>query len=241
MPGRERRVLIPPASPGERIRLPDGEARHLLRALRARSGDVVCAVDPAGNRFRATLASAGPDGAWLKIEELLSAASAFPCGPALLVAPPKGSRMAWLGEKAGELGAGAILPVETARGCVRAAGEAQTARWRRLAAAAIKQSGAQPPEVGSLRPLAEALAGLDPPLLAAHPAPNSIPFEKALAELPTGALPAFAIGPEGGWTEEELGLLEASSARFIRLGRRTLRVETAAVAVLAAWSLGARG
>lgn len=242
-PGRlsGRRVLVASGGPGQRVRLAEAEARHLVAVLRARPGDAVSAVDPAGDRFRAVVASVDGSGVWLAIEDRLETAQAFAPGPALIVAPPKGSRMDWLVEKTVELGAGRIVPVATRRGVRRAAGEAQAERWRRVAAAAVKQSGAAPPEVSAMRPLEEALRGMAGILLAAHPVPSSEPFEAVLPAIPEGHVPAFAIGPEGGWDESEIRLLEGASARFVWLGRRTLRTETAAVAVLACWALSRRG
>ncbi len=234
-----RRVLVPPCREGDRVPLAEGEAHHLVRVLRARPGDVLSAVTPTGERFRAVVDAMGPSGIWLRMESRLTAEESFAGGPSLLVAPPHADRMSWLVEKAVELGSNRILPVATRRGVVRPGGEAQTERWRRVALAAVKQSGARPPEILPLRPLAEILKDLetDTPLLVAHPVPGSVPLADAMAALAPGALPVFAVGPEGGWTEEEIGLLEAARGRFVWLGRRTLRVETAALAVLAAWEL----
>ena len=209
--------------------------------LRARPGDVVSAVDPQGRRLRALVASLEGGEVWLNVEAPVEGTAAFAPGPTLLIAPPKGTRMAWLVEKAVELGAARILPVSTQRGAVKAGGESQTGRWRRLAAAAVKQSGAQPPEIAGMTPLGKALEHAEHPVLAAHPVPQSLPFEKVLAGLPADAVPAFAVGPEGGWTAEEISALEGAGAQFLWLGRRILRAETAAIAMLSAWSLSGRG
>ena len=227
---------MPPCKEGARVPLAPSETRHLVLVLRARPGDVVSAVTPSGERFRAVVDTVGSP-TWLRIEARLTSEEAFNGGPALLVAPPRADRMSWLVEKAVELGSQRILPVATERGVVKAGGEAQVERWRRVAAAAVKQSGAQAPEILPMRPLAEALKNLDTPLLAAHPVAGSVPLAEALAALSPGTLPCFAVGPEGGWSESELALLEAAQARFVWLGRRTLRVETAAIALLAAWEM----
>ncbi len=225
-----RRVLVPSAAPGDRVRLDAAQAHHLLQVLRARPGDAVTAVDAAGRSYRAVVLEASGE---LRIEVPIS--EPMPPGPALLVAPPKGTRMAWLVEKAVELGAGAVLPVATAHGAVRPGGEAQVARWRRVAEAAVKQSGAAPPEVRPMAPLAEALSGLAGPLWVAHPAPEALPLHRALEGSP--AVPAFAVGPEGGWTGAELALLAGAGGRCVTLGPRILRIETAALACLLAWDL----
>ncbi len=217
--------------------LAEGEANHLIRVLRAHPGDVVSATTPTGERFRAVVDAVGPEGTWLRIEARLASEESFAGGPTLLVAPPRADRMSWLVEKAVELGVERILPVATGRSVVRPGGDPQAERWRRVAAAAVKQSGAKPPEILPMRPLVEALRGLGSPLFVAHPVAGSRPLAEALGALAPGALPAFAVGPEGGWSEEELALLEGAGARFVWLGRRTLRVETAAIALLAAWEL----
>lgn len=225
------RVLIPAAAPGARVRLDASQAHHLLKVLRARPGDVVTAVDATGRSYRAVLEDSGG----LRIEASIS--QSLPPGPTLLVAPPKGTRMAWLVEKAVELGAGAILPVATARGAVRPGGEVQVARWRRIAEAAVKQSGAALPEIRAMAPLAEALPLAPGIILVAHPGPDAIPLRQAIEVLSPSVVPAFAVGPEGGWTGAELGFLADVGGRFVTLGPRILRIETAALALLAGWGL----
>ena len=222
-----RRVLVPAAAPGDRVRLDAAQVHHLLHVLRAVPGEVVTAMDAAGRSFRAVLEGSGE----ILIEALVS--EPMPQGPVLLVAPPKGARMAWLVEKAVELGAGEIRPVVTSRGAVKPGGEAQVARWQRVAEAAVKQSGAAPPGIRPMAPLPEALQGLAGPLWIAHPAPEALPLRCAL-EAPSG-VPAFAVGPEGGWTGAELKLLTDAGGRCVTLGPRILRIETAALACLLAW------
>jgi 16S rRNA (uracil1498-N3)-methyltransferase len=153
-------------------------------------------------------------------------------------AEPKGKRLDWLLEKATELGAAAIAPVRFARSV--AGGDALTEnrrdRWTGHCVAAAKQCG-----LDFLPELAEPLALGD--FLAAHgndlcllgdPGASAVSMPAALGGWCTGRRICLLVGPEGGLTSQERE--EAVAAGFIPacLGSTTLRIETAALAMLAA-------
>jgi 16S rRNA (uracil1498-N3)-methyltransferase len=144
----------------------------------------------------------------------------------LMVAVPRPERAAWLVEKATELGVAAVRFVAAER-AVRGVDGRALARLRRVAGAALEQSGgARLPRLSgphSVSELPDLLAGiasshlLDPGGSAALPAR-------------TTASAAVLVGPEGGWEPRELAVLSAAGALPVSLGPRVLRVETAAVA-----------
>jgi 16S rRNA (uracil1498-N3)-methyltransferase len=105
-------------------------------------------------------------------------------------------------------------------------------RWRRIALEAAKQSRRSDlPQVDDPLPLKQALAEIKAPaklLLAETEQENSI--AAAMKDV-TGEI-ALAIGPEGGWTAEEMTLFSENGWRHVTLGPRILRAETAAIAAL---------
>src|SRR5262249_11564549 len=145
-----------------------------------------------------------------------------------------GDRAQFLLEKLTELGVTAFIPLRTRRSVVHP-GEARLDRLRRHVIEASKQCGRNvlmrvgPPadwETYCVRGDLPAVRVL------AHPGEAGAPW-------PAGQPAALAVGPEGGFTEEEVGHARAAGWRVVGLGPRTLRVETAAL-VLAARAGGAR-
>ena len=160
----------------------------------------------------------------------------------LAVATPKGSRADWLVEKCAELGVGALWLLRAERGPV-APGPGKVERWRRKAVEAAKQAGQQvvmtvePP-----RTVAETLtasAGLE--VLYGHPSPTSVSLLRTIGQRRSAAAAAeplvIFIGPEGGFTDEECGTIEAAGGVAVSLGESILRVETAAIAAAAVWGM----
>jgi len=228
---RPPRVFLPaPAAPGQTVQLP-AEVRHHLRAvLRLRPGARLAAADPSGSEFDLELL---PDGG----ARVLARAADGP-GPepavalTLALAVPEGARMDWAVEKAVEIGAAAIRPLQAARAARPPAGAERIARWSRLAAAAAAQSRRRAvPAVLPALDLPAAVAQAGGPCAVAHPGAGAGLWGVA-ASWPAGGAALIAIGPEGGWTDGELGAAEAAGARVCSLGPRVLRVETAAIVAL---------
>jgi 16S rRNA (uracil1498-N3)-methyltransferase len=228
-------VVTPIEFDGTEIEL-HGEAYHrFVRVKRLRGGESVRVVDGEGrarrgvvarlDRARAVVALAGAEPAReprLRVE--------------LLVAPPEPARAAWLVEKATEVGVAAVTFAATERSArsEETFGAVHLARLRRVAHAAVEQCGRSVvPELGALRPLAELVAARaagGAHLVALDPGGGDA---SALCALDAGRCPglrlALAVGPEGGFTGDELALLDAAGARRAALGGSILRVETAAV------------
>jgi len=147
--------------------------------------------------------------------------------------------MDWLVEKITELGATGLWPLVTERSDVTARGEAKRDKWRRHADEAAKQCGrAWLPRIADPTPLADAVARLAAArfdaILLADPSPEAARVADAV---PSGASRLIGfIGPEGGFTSEEIATLRAVGARSVRLGEHILRIETAALALAAAVS-----
>jgi 16S rRNA (uracil1498-N3)-methyltransferase len=214
-----------PASPI----LTQGDAHHLLEVLRLRPDEIVIVSDGAGSWARCRM-TAAPGGRGANKVDLASvlvvdgpvATQARPHPPITVAfAPTKGDRPEWVTQKLTELGVDRIVPIQTNRSVVRWDGDRGARavdRLRRVAREAAAQSRRTwLPEVSAVVPLSglASLTGSDPCL--AQPGGGR----------PSLACPAVAVGPEGGWDQEELAHYGAG----VGLGPNVLRAETAAVVV----------
>ena len=219
--------------------LTGSQAEHLARVLRAQPGTQADIVAN-GRVYRAQIASVSSEEVLFTLLEEIAAESALPL--TLLMAIFKFDRMEWAIEKATELGVASIVPViarRTEKHLAQAANK-RVERWRRLAHEAAKQSrradlpNIEEPIALPLR-LQQTSSALQI-LLAEDERDTTLRqrIETALQSTETD-LPNFelAIGPEGGWSSEELALFVKHQWQFASLGPRILRAETAAIAALA--------
>lgn len=199
------------------------DLHHLGRVLRLADGEHVVAADGAGGwTLCAFRTGRGPESA---LEVLGQPGQERRPLPALTVAfaPAKGDRPEWVVQKLAELGVDRIVPLEADRSVVRWGGERSgraVERLRRVARAAAAQSRqvwiSEVAEVATPASLAAAIpVGSPAPALAD---PDGGPL--------TLATPSVAVGPEGGWSEQE----QALGWPRVSLGPGVLRAETAAVA-----------
>jgi 16S rRNA (uracil1498-N3)-methyltransferase len=224
----ERFYLPAPPVDGRAVLVGD-EARHLARVMRARPGDRVELFDGRGTRWPAEVAAISRDRVELRTAAPVSAP--LPGGPALTVAValPKGERQQWLAEKLTELGAASLLPLVTTRG-VAEPGAAARARLERAVLEACKQCRRD-----------HLLTVLDPATVAgalgAMPSGSQLlladPGGAALVADRTAPGALVLVGPEGGFTPEEIAVALAAGARRVSFSRHVLRVETAALAAAA--------
>lgn len=152
---------------------------------------------------------------------------------------PKADKMELIIQKAVELGAYEIIPVETRRCVVKLdekKAEKKISRWQQIAQSAAKQSKRMlVPEVHPVMGFSEALAysqKLGVRLIPYELARGMKETRKILGEIPKGASIGIFIGPEGGFDEAEVHAAMEAGARPITLGRRILRTETAGLTAL---------
>jgi 16S rRNA (uracil1498-N3)-methyltransferase len=222
----ERFFLAEPPSHG-RGRLVGDEARHLVRVMRCRVGDEVVAFDGRGTSWRARVASIGRDEAVLDLGAAVVEAATRDAPLTLAVALPKGDRQKWLVEKLTELGVPRLVPLVTTRGVAEAT-PAAVERLGRSVIEACKQCGRD-----TLMAIAEPRTVAE--VVAAHRATGGIVgADRGGAPLAGFDRPVVAlVGPEGGFTAEELAAVEAAGGRRVSLGPHVLRIETAAIALAA--------
>jgi len=227
-----------PWSDGRAVLVGD-EARHLARVRRVGVGARVALFDGRGRSATAEVVEVGRDRVGLTILSEGPAGRAL-AGPLVLAtAVPKGERFDWLVEKATELGVSRLVPILAERSSVDPRGT-KLDRLRRLVVEASKQSGrCRLMDIDEPTPLADWLGsggeGLGSRYIA-HPGASSIGAYPR-PDLAGGIV--VAVGPEGGFTDDEVDRATRSGYRTIGLGPTTLRVETAAVATCAAVLAGA--
>jgi 16S rRNA (uracil1498-N3)-methyltransferase len=234
------RVYISKSHITETKAMVEGESRdHLVKSLRVRPGDRFLATDGEGREFLLETTGIGPQALEARIVEERKIAPGIGRTVTLALCPPKGNRMEMAVEKCSEMGAGRIVPLLCARSVVKTEGDSsRVERWRRIARSAMVQSEqtwtseiTSPQTFDAL--LVEMHGADSSPVLIAHPGSDSIPIEAALAECERDARITLLVGPEGGFTEEEIERARAGGALCVTLGATRLRSETAAIVALA--------
>jgi 16S rRNA (uracil1498-N3)-methyltransferase len=209
------------------------QAVHLARVLRAEVGQV---YDIVANGFlhRAEIVAVSDREVSFALHEELEADAALPLH--LLLAVFKFDHFEWAVEKATELGVARVTPVLARRTekHLALAAPKRAERWRRIALEASKQSRrTDVPEIAepvSLKLALEREASVVRILLSETE--QTMTLAAALAASQSSDM-ALAIGPEGGWTPEEMALFTQHEWRHVTLGPRILRAETAAIAAIA--------
>jgi len=218
--------------------LPPEEARHAAKVLRLRPGDVVCAMDGEGGRWRAEVAGGAGEGLSLRLLEALPANEA-PVRLTVYEGLPKADKLDFIAQKLTELGAAALVPVRMERCVVKLDerdGRKRRERLEKIAREAAKQCGrGRPLAVSAPLDWRDALSAM-----ARHDA-LLIPWEEASGarlkdawrELTDARDIGIVIGPEGGISPGEVAAMAAAGGRTVTLGPRILRTETAAVVAAA--------
>jgi 16S rRNA (uracil1498-N3)-methyltransferase len=224
-----------------RITLASDEARHLREVLRLKVGDEVYVFNGAGKEFQCRVEETRRDAAHLMVvREVEAARPESPLHLTLAVALLKGEKFDLVVQKATELGVTVIVPVVTKLADIRLRDESDVlkrmTRWQRIALEAAKQSGrAIVPDISTpvafaslvLEAVAEAQSNC---LMFSERDGQSLTETKKLLAAKATRLTAL-VGSEGGWTDEEIMIARDAGWRIITLGGRTLRAETAAIAV----------
>jgi 16S rRNA (uracil1498-N3)-methyltransferase len=221
---------------GAIVELPAETASHVAKVLRARAGDALVLFGGDGREFTGEIQSVRGARVQVALGAARSVDRESPLDVTLLQCVPRGDRMDFIVQKATELGVRRIVPLLCQRSVVRL-GEGQAAskaaHWRGVAVSACEQCGRNRlPAIDAPLQL-EAFLGTAPaqPALRLVLEPDSVPG--GLQELAPGTAVEIAIGPEGGFSPEELEAFRVAGFRRAGLGPRILRTETAAIAALA--------
>lgn len=228
---RTRLYVRHPLGAGQSVPLDADQAHYLRSVLRLGPGAAVGLFNGSDGEWRATIAELGKRNGALSVVDK-TAGQRNPPDLWLLFAPIKKARTDFIVEKAAELGAARILPVQTDFT------NAERVRRDRLQAHAVEAAeqcgGTFVPEVAELQKLDQMLNG--------WPQGRRLMFcdeELAGARQTLDGLPgpwAILIGPEGGFSADERARLKSLPfASAVSLGPRILRADTAAVAAMTVW------
>jgi len=211
---------------------------HLRDSLRTKIGEIVLLGDGAGHRYCVEIAELSTRAMTGRILEVTTQPSVD--SPALILgqAALKGEKMDWVIQKATELGVVHIVPLQTKNTIVQFRPErvnAQLARWQRIALEAAQQSEQwHVPTIGWPQTLGTWLtdhaADTVTFILAERLEANSLQTADLLQS--AKGFVRVMIGPEGGWSKDEVEVAEQAGCIPITLGRQILRSETAAIATI---------
>ena len=216
-----------------------GDVNHIKNVLRMKPGEKFVANDGNGASYCCSIREFSGDCVIADIEKGQLKNTELPVRLVLFQGLPKADKMELIIQKAVELGAAEIVPVEMARCVVRLDEKKKKnkiARWQSIAESAAKQSGRTViPEVKSVMAFGEALKyseSLDMLLVPYECADSVKILRNKIDELKGGMSAGIFIGPEGGYEEKEIEKAKEHGGEIVSLGKRILRTETAAIAAL---------
>jgi 16S rRNA (uracil1498-N3)-methyltransferase len=223
-------IFIPPESIAMRrlIKVPQEKSRYLLSVLRCKKGDAVTVIDGMGRAYEAQIDSIVKKDVFIYITEELSLNTELPVPIILCQGMLKGEKMDLVMQKATELGVAEIVPLVTERSVVKETRRLK--RWRTIAEEAAEQCGRSViPSIREPEELNDILEGKKV---------NGLFFRErggkglteAIGAIDSGQAVHIFIGPEGGFTADEVSKAEGCGIVGTTLGMRILRAETAAIA-----------
>jgi len=217
------------------LTLNEGQIHYLRHVLRATIGYRLAIFNERDGEWSAVLASVSKTMATVTLQEQLRPAVIGP-NVSLLFAPLKHDPLTFLMEKATELGVRHLYPVMTERCNISRLNSARL--LSNVIDAAQQCERFDVPALYPLTPLRKVLSGWEPHtlLFVCQERGEAPSIAQALQLLPVKESVGFLIGPEGGFSPQEMAYLKSLSfTRNINLGPRILRAETAALAVLACY------
>jgi 16S rRNA (uracil1498-N3)-methyltransferase len=237
-----RRFYAPPENiEGSFIRLSADETHHLTHVLRMTPPDQAFVFDGCGCEYRCSFRGVKDNRAQLEIVEALTDVVDSPIEVTLAQALAKSDKFDLIIQKATELGVSRVVPLVTRYADVKLDDQQTTRRierWRRISLEAVKQCGRRKlVEITAPRTLREflgagGLASQTHRTLLLFSERGGVAIADALAEMSNPHAVVAMVGPEGGWSDDELALLNEAGSKAVTLGPRVLRTETAAIVAI---------
>ena len=226
----------------EEIEITGGDAHHLVRVMRAQSGDEVIVAGGDGRAARMAICGIERDRVHLRRMAYLPQAETRNAEVILIQALLKGEKMDFVVQKTVELGAAALYPVETEHVVVRydvKKSAAKAVRWQKIADEAAKQCGRQAlMPVAAIAPLSallrnpELFGAPDTAVVFCYEGEREQSLRTVLRSVDARRI-VLIVGAEGGFSPAEAAAIQAAGAQSVSLGRLILRAETAALAAVA--------
>jgi len=222
---------------GHEVLLPDQAGEHVARVLRLERGHPLILFNGNGREYDATLASLARRAVTAEVGAGRDVDREAPLQLTLAQGIARGEKMDWILQKATELGVTRIVPIVTERTEVKLdeeRAERRLAHWHSVIAGACEQSGrTRLPTIEPPQRLDRWLGALgDAAALRLALLPDGETVLRQLPAMDDGAI--LAVGPEGGFSDNDIALFTQTGFRGLRLGPRILRTETAGIAALAA-------
>ncbi|GAB4534403.1 MAG: 16S rRNA (uracil(1498)-N(3))-methyltransferase [Thermodesulfovibrionia bacterium] len=227
------RLFLPPEFLSSReITITDDNARYLITVLRIRPGELLMVLDGLGNRYLCRVLGVHKKGVVVEKIERQGYSTESPLNIILAQGIAKGEKMNLIIQKATELGVTRVIPLITERSQVRHTEKVE--RWRRIATSASQQSGREiVPEIEGPLDFNEFIRQMET-------GGGIIFFEEervrnlkqTLNQIRDKREVILLIGPEGGFTDEEVNQAFERGFMSVSLGPRILRTETATITAL---------
>ena len=214
------------------------ESHHITHVKRLQIGDDIIVFNGMGDEYDAEIEDIEDNRVKVKINQQKTTSKENSVGIDIAFAIPKGKRSNLLVQKCTELGVRKLIPTNYDRSVVKLKDDcsAKIEKWQKIAIEASKQCGRNTiTEIGKVVNFNNVLKTADSydlPLFACNQS-DSNNLKISLQEHPKVNSIIGFIGPEGGFTADEIEMAKKVDFKFVSLGRRILRVETAAIAVSA--------
>ena len=233
------RFFVPSASiQSSQVVFPSETAHQIFSVLRLRSGQRLVVLDNRGDEYTVELEKISQRAVAGKIIEQKPAQGEPACRLALYLCLAQREKFEWMLQKCTETGASTFIPVISSRSLVQDLAETnkKTTRWEKILQEAAEQSGRG--LIPALKPtisLAQGLRQSQGKRIILWEQESSTSLRQALSNLSPDHLPEISmlVGPEGGFSVEEVHLAVQADWQPVSLGRRILRMETAAVVATA--------
>ena len=239
--------LEPDQIQGDSVLFPGEVSKQLALVLRLKSGDTVWVLDNHGNAYKVILETVTSRAAQGRVVEKLPAMNEPKISLHLQICITQREKFEWILQKGTELGVSTFTPVLSSRTLVQKPGDvlSKYTRWRKILKEASEQCGRG--KVPDLLPPTElmklSLKTYDASALVLYEDEVGMDLKRFL-EL-NRAKPSYLVltGPEGGFSAGEIAYLKGAGYQSVSLGKRILRMETAAIAsaAIAMYELGELG
>ncbi|RCW65323.1 16S rRNA (uracil(1498)-N(3))-methyltransferase [Saliterribacillus persicus] len=214
------------------------DVHHIINVMRMDVGAEIICNHPRGKAALCEIIAVSKDQIDVKINKWLEETVELPINVTIVQGLPKGDKLEWVIQKGTELGAVEFIPFQAKRSIVKLdakKAEKKLIRWQKIAKEASEQSHRTViPTITPVKKLQEILdlrENYDVTLIAYEEearSSNPVMLYDHLNNISKESKVLLCIGPEGGFSEEEIEAFKQNKFEFVRLGRRILRTETAA-------------